>query len=116
MTIIPDQVPGHWETLAGKQMAGEYADNTRARLCGGQYTDMEIAHQTAMIGRDDLMFEPKLSMARDRIRWLSVQLAIATDLIKTAHGAMGEPSPEFPESVEWFEETDAFLKRMRLSA
>lgn len=70
-------MPGHWSTPDGLEMAREYADKDRARLCGGQFTDMEVAFKTAMLMRTDMDFEPRLSMAKDRIRWLSVQLAMA---------------------------------------
>jgi len=49
----------------------------RSRLPGGDLTDDQVAFQTAMICREEMMFEPKLSVARDRIRWLSRKLAEA---------------------------------------
>ncbi len=58
-------------------MAREYATKERHQLCGGQFTDMEVAFKTAMLMRGDMDFEPRLAMAKDRIRWLSVQLALA---------------------------------------
>lgn len=76
-TKIPDILPGHWNTDEGSGMAKYYATKTRAELAGGQHSDMGVAFMIAMLGRADLDFEPRLAMAKDRIRWLSAQLAVA---------------------------------------
>lgn len=47
----------------------------RAAMTGGHLTDDQVAYQTAMTMRDDFDFEGKLSVARDRIRWLSRRLS-----------------------------------------
>lgn len=74
---IPENLPGHWETPDGAEMAKAYASMERINLCGGDKSDMMVAFRTAMIRRDDFDFEAKLTVAKDRIRWLSVQLALA---------------------------------------
>lgn len=90
-TNIPDVLPGHWTTPAGSIMAQEYAEKTRERLCGGQFTDMEVAARIALTTRGDLDHEARLQMAKDRIRWLSVQLAMAKDAmtLQQAEAAAG---------------------------
>lgn len=74
---IPDTLPGHWDSAAGAEMAREYAGMTRAQLCGGDLTDSNVAFRTAMLGRNQLDHEAVLTVAKDRIRWLSVQLALS---------------------------------------
>lgn len=75
---LPDTLPGHWMSVAGHEMAQRYAVMDRCELAGGDRTDMEAAYDTAMIMRSDLDHEARLSVAKDRIRWLSVQLALVT--------------------------------------
>lgn len=74
---LPDNLPGHWTTPDGAEMAQRYVDIPRHQLFGGDFTDFEAAHRVAMTSRNDLDFEASLALARDRIRWLSVQLAVA---------------------------------------
>jgi hypothetical protein len=108
---LPSTLTGHWNALDGFEMAKRYAPMTRAQLCGGTSTDMLVAFEIASLRRDDPpgIFEPTLATARDRIRWLSAQLARALQLVETAHGVMAEPS-EIPGSQEWFDEAEALLK------
>lgn len=75
--LIPDVLPGHWETDEGSGMAKVYAGKQRAELFGGAQSDMSVAFAIAMVCRSDENFEAVLASARDRIRWLSVQLALA---------------------------------------
>lgn len=74
-STLPDSLPGHWNTAEGASLAREYVDMPRERLAHGGKTDMEVAFEISMTGRGDLAFEGKLAMAKDRIRWLSAQLA-----------------------------------------
>lgn len=73
---LPPVVAGHWNTADGQEMAARYAVMTRNQLASGQMSDMEAAFYIAMTMRDDLNHEGRLSVAKDRIRWLSVQLAL----------------------------------------
>lgn len=74
---LPHILPGHWQAADGHKIALRYATMTREQLCGGTSTDMLVAFEIASLCRDDLDFEAVLATARDRIRWLSVQLALA---------------------------------------
>lgn len=76
---LPEVLPGHWKAKDGHEMALRYATMVRSQLIGGDSTDMLVAFEIASLRRDDdhRIFEPTLAMAKDRIRWLSVQLAIA---------------------------------------
>lgn len=74
---------GHARNLADWEiMKRQYAEKRRAALAGGSETDLEVAFNTAMLMRDQLNHEAVLETARDRIRWLSVQLAAAGEIIK----------------------------------
>lgn len=76
-TILPDTLAGHWVSVEGAEMARDYAGKTRDQLMGGQFSDMEVAYRTALTHRSDNDFEARLGTAKDRIRWLSAQLALA---------------------------------------
>lgn len=82
---LPDILPGHWETDEGSGMAKHYLDAypTREKLAYGKLTDMSVAWEISMLFRTDPDFEPKLAMAKDRIRWLSAQLAARLGEINT---------------------------------
>lgn len=73
---LPSLLNGHWRALDGYEMAKRYASRAREDLCGGESTDMLVAFEIADLRRDDFNFESTLATARDRIRWLSVQLAL----------------------------------------
>lgn len=77
MTDLPEKLAGHWETPDGAKMAAEYAGMKRDALSFGQYSDMMAATEISMLMRNSPVFEPTLAMAKDRIRWLSVQLFLA---------------------------------------
>lgn len=70
-------VKGHWSTDAGTEMANEYADMSREELAKGQMTDLELANAIYMADRNSLDLIVWQTAAKERIRWLSVQLAIA---------------------------------------
>jgi hypothetical protein len=74
---LPEMLLGHWDTTHGAHLAREYARKTRDHLCNGKESDMGLAFDVAMLMRNDLNFEPILAAAKDRIRWLSVQLALS---------------------------------------
>lgn len=83
MRDLPCPLPGHWNASDGHEMALRYAPKTREQLAGGISTDMLVAFEIASLCRDDHDFEAVLSTAKDRIRWLSVQLALAQMEAKT---------------------------------
>jgi hypothetical protein len=56
---------------------GKRYDCEREDLIGGDMTDDEAANHVGMTGRDDLDFEARLSVGKDRIRWLSRKLVAA---------------------------------------
>jgi hypothetical protein len=74
---LAPSLPGHWETPEGRLMAAEYAGKPRADLAYGERTDMEIANRIFMANRHDLDLIHWQEAAKQRIRWLSAQLALA---------------------------------------
>jgi hypothetical protein len=73
----PDVLPGHWETPEGREMAAEYASKERADLAMGKETDLGLANLVYMVDRNSLDLIAFQTAAKERIRWLSAQLAIA---------------------------------------
>ncbi len=69
-------VPGHWSTDAGTDMANRYAKMDRSELGMGQLTDLEIANAIYMADRHSLDLIMLQTAAKERIRWLSAQLAL----------------------------------------
>lgn len=69
---LPDVLPGHWETPMGLEMAQRYAAIRRCELSAQNMADFEVANH--VFTHPSIM---NLTIAKDRIRWLSVQLAIA---------------------------------------
>ena len=70
-------IPGHWSTDEGTEMANRYLEVPRERLALGQQTDLELANAIFMVGRGDLELIGLQTAAKERIRWLSAQLARA---------------------------------------
>lgn len=71
---IPAVLPGHWETAEGMDMAREYATKTRADLAMSDKSDLGLANALYLVD-GPIMLQ---TAAKERMRWLSVQLALAT--------------------------------------
>lgn len=72
-----EPVAGHWTTDEGTEMANRYAEMDRADLGMGHLTDLEMANAIYMADRRSLDLIMLQTAAKERIRWLSAQLAIA---------------------------------------
>lgn len=70
---LPAVLPGHWETGEGLDKAREYAGRSRADLAMPDRTDLALAN--ALYLPDG--FLPIQTAAKERMRWLSVRLALA---------------------------------------
>jgi hypothetical protein len=70
-------LPGHWTTPEGREKAVEYATMRRADLTHGDKPDLAMANAVYLVDRYSLDLLPMQTAAKERIRWLSVQLAIA---------------------------------------
>lgn len=70
-------VAGHWVTDEGTDMANRYADMKREDLAFGHKSDLEMANAIYMADRHSLDLLMLQTAAKERIRWLSAQLAIA---------------------------------------
>lgn len=77
MSDLPEILVGHWETAEGLAMAEQYARRSRATLALGERSDLALANAVFLIDRNSLELGLLQTAARERIRWLSVQLAIA---------------------------------------
>lgn len=88
---LPDFLLGHWTTPEGLEMAKRYAAMRRMELMAQNMTDMEVAN--AVFLEPSIM---NLTVAKDRIRWLSVHLAMADE--KAAEGSIY--TREYAKAVE----------------
>lgn len=75
---LPEQLPGHWDTTDGRDIADDYLKRTRECLCHGELSDLAVANAVFMAGRSDVDLIVWQTAAKERIRWLSAQLAAAT--------------------------------------
>ena len=76
---VTEATPGaRWREEGKPDPHVNHYDVDRARLAGGQFTDDEVAFKVGMLSPRDLDHEAVLSMAKDRIRWLSRALASAS--------------------------------------
>lgn len=124
-----EPVPGHWSTEEGTAMANAYATKTREELAFGQRTDLELANAIFMADRNDLSLIGLQTAAKERIRWLSVQLALAgastpspsrDDLLEKVAQAyqiigrlLQEPPPhssELTRALDYFADETAFAE------
>lgn len=73
MTELPQSLPGHWESEGGREMARLYATKQRGELVLSDVSDLALANLCFLEGN-----LRNQTAAKDRIRWLSVQLALVT--------------------------------------
>jgi len=76
-TQLPDVLQGHWTTPSGHDMAERVADLKRHEIGFWDATDFDLAHRCGMADGRTIADTAVLLAAKDRIRWLSVQLALA---------------------------------------
>ena len=70
---------GHFETAQGLEMANDYLKQPRESLCLNELSDFELANAVYLAGRNDLSLIVYQEAAKQRIRWLSAQLALAQE-------------------------------------
>jgi hypothetical protein len=75
---LPTIAPGHWDSEGGHEVAVEYVGKSRADLAHGELSDFLLANRVFMAGRGDLDLIAWQTAAKERIRWLSAQLALET--------------------------------------
>lgn len=69
---------GHCDDPAAwAEFSARYGPQVRGDLCGGHMTDFALANAQYMVDRRSLDLGALQTAAKDRIRWLSVQLAQA---------------------------------------
>lgn len=79
MHTFKTPVPGHWNTDEGIEVANTYATCDRDGLAMADKSDFELANAQYLVGRHDPALLSFQTAAKERIRWLSVQLAIANE-------------------------------------
>src|SRR5690606_765771 len=84
------------------QMARDYAAKERADLLMGDMSDLHLANAQYMQLRDSLALGQYQTAAKERIRWLSAQLAIARTAIAKAEAAPSTAAQgEREELAKW---------------
>ena len=78
MVDLPKTMTGHWETPDGYEMAQQYVGRERSTIAKGDLSDLHVANAVFLADRNDLDLIVWQTAAKQRIRWLSVQLALAT--------------------------------------
>jgi len=86
-----EALPGHWETATGREMAERYLLQERQDLVHGDLSDFTVANAVYLASRSDLDLIRWQTAAKERIRWLSAQLAKARGDI-----TLSTPSDEEP--------------------
>jgi hypothetical protein len=76
---LPCVLPGHWTSPEGREMAGRYATMTRANLLMDDRSDLGLANALYLVSGEIAI----QTAAKERMRWLSVQLALAEARIRT---------------------------------
>lgn len=74
--ILPETLTGHWETSDGNMVATSFAPLLRKDLSMGKVSDYELANAIYLASRSDMALIGYQQAAKERIRWLSVQLAV----------------------------------------
>jgi hypothetical protein len=87
-------MPGHWDTSEGLSIANEYAGKSRADLMMGDRSDFSLANAQYLIDRNDLRLIHFQTAAKERIRWLSVQLAATQSALNKAVGGGVPAAPQ----------------------
>lgn len=78
MTNIPPRPPGHCESDdAWNEFCQRYESKPRADLAGGHMSDFYLANAVYMADRNSLGLIGLQTAAKERIRWLSIELAKA---------------------------------------
>lgn len=68
-------MPPHWSTDEGTEKANEYLELRRDQLGYGHLTDFELANAQYLCNRGSIELIGYQTAAKERIRWLSAQLA-----------------------------------------
>ncbi len=76
--LFTKPIAGHWNSDGGTGMANRYAGMKREYLAYGQRSDLELANDIFLADRGSFELIALQTAAKERIRWLSVQLAIAS--------------------------------------
>ena len=73
---LPRILEGHWNSKEGYEMALTYIDVDKDRLCMGHESSKTIADKLTAVRSTDLNLLPIQTAVKERIRLLSVELAL----------------------------------------
>jgi hypothetical protein len=99
LEALPDVLPSHWTTPDGAEMAREYGSKPRSWLGMSDLSDFALANAVFMADRNDLNLIIYQTAAKERIRWLSAQLALALADMEALKGE----NPEELTKAEWID-------------
>lgn len=75
-------VTGHWDSAEGAAKATEQLSTTREQLGFANMTDFHLANAVFLADRHSLDLIAYQTAAKERIRWLSAQLAARDQIIR----------------------------------
>lgn len=93
---LPETLPHHWAGPEGHAVATVYADRSREQQAMPHMSDFALANAVYMASGGSPMLIAYQTAAKERIRWLSVQLAIKEAELAALKGA---PAGEAPQLV-----------------
>jgi hypothetical protein len=83
--VLPEVLDGHWTTAEGRDMAERYAAQPRSAIGFADHTDFALANAVFMADRNSIDLIVMQTAAKDRIRWLSANLAAAREYVEIAN-------------------------------
>lgn len=94
-------LPGHWDTTEGAEVASLIVDEKREHLTMGDMSDFHFANAQYLASRNDLDLIVYQTAAKERIRWLSAQLAQANYRLAALNQELfGADHPEASEPLQ----------------
>ncbi len=97
--LLPDVLSGQWTTPEGRQMAQRCLAETRDQLSMASVSDMELANRIFLADRCSLEMIGLQAAAKERIRWLSAQLAYRNGMVADVNAAI-EPVRHWYETID----------------
>lgn len=83
--ILPEVLDGHWTTADGRDMALRYVNQPRSAIGFADHNDFSLANAVFLADRNSLDLIVMQTAAKDRIRWLSANLAMAREYVEIAN-------------------------------
>lgn len=91
---LPDAMPGYWDSHEGAEIARQQLGLKRDALFMGDISDLALANAQYLVSRHSLELIHYQTAAKERIRWLSAQLAASEARSPSAEAIPEELTPE----------------------